>query len=180
MRNAAKKMTNPIDPCTENYFLSFIEISQQNGSLCGSHSGSLWLSLAQKALARLATSQLHSSSLSHSGTDMWILAFKISSLPVPSRPATRSFCHYPTRSRPEVKNHYPSGPVEQTTREDRATQLSCATLQMLSSPNIWRFCELRCIAIHFVHRMNCDAQEFCKRIMKDYLAWIAMQNILVR
>ena len=87
-----------------------------------------------------------------------------------SRPATRSFCHYPTRSRPEVKNHYPSGPVEQTTREDRATQLSCATLQMLSSPNIWRFCELRCIAIHFVHRMNCDAQEFCKRIMKDYLA----------
>ena len=108
MRNAANKMTNPIDPYTENHFLSFIEISERNGSLCGSHSSSLWLSLAQKALARLATSQLHSSSLSHSGTDMWISAFKIFLLPVPSRPATRSFCHYPTRSRPEVKNHYPS------------------------------------------------------------------------
>ena len=23
--------------------------------------------------------------------------------------------------------------------------------------------ELRCIAIHFVHRMNCDAQAFCKK-----------------
>ena len=108
MRNAANKMTNPIDPCTENHFWSFIEISEQNGSLCGFHSGSLWLSFVQKALARLATSQLHSRSLSHSGTDMWISAFKIFSLPVPSRPATRSFCHYPTRSRPEVKNHYPS------------------------------------------------------------------------
>ena len=108
MRNAANKMTNPIDPCTENHFWSFIEISEQNGSLCGFHCGSLWLSFVQKALARLATSQLHSRSLSHSGTDMWISAFKIFSLPVPSRPATRSFCHYPTRSRPEVKNHYPS------------------------------------------------------------------------
>ena len=108
MRNAAKKMTNPIDPCTENHFWSFIEISEQNGSLCGFHSGSLWLSFVQKALARLATSQLHSRSLSHSGTDMWISAFKIFSLPIPSRPTTRSFCHYPTRSRPEVKNHYPS------------------------------------------------------------------------
>ena len=108
MRNAANKMMNPIDPCTENHFWSFIEISEQNGSLCGFHSGSLWPSFVQKALARLATSQLHSRSLSHSGTDMWISAFKIFSLPVPSRPATRSFCHYPTRSRPEVKNHYPS------------------------------------------------------------------------
>ena len=45
IRNAANKMTNPIDPYTENHFLSFIEISEQNGSLCGSHSGSLWLSL---------------------------------------------------------------------------------------------------------------------------------------
>ena len=35
------KMTNSIDPCTVNHFLSFIEISERNGSLCGSHSGSL-------------------------------------------------------------------------------------------------------------------------------------------
>ena len=108
MRNAANKMTNPIDPYTENHFSSFIEISEQNGYLCGSHAGSLWPSLGQKALARLATSQLRGSSLSHSETDVWFLAFKIFSLPVLSRPATRCFCHYPTRSRPEVKNHYPS------------------------------------------------------------------------
>ena len=37
-----------------------------------------------------------------------IFGLKIFSLPVPTRPATRTFCHYPTRSRPEVKNHYPS------------------------------------------------------------------------
>ena len=37
-----------------------------------------------------------------------LFAFIIFSLPVPTRPATRTFCHYPTRSRPEVKNHYPS------------------------------------------------------------------------
>ena len=106
MRNAANKMTNPIDSYTENHFLSFIEISERNGSLCGSHSGSLWLSLAQKALARLATSQLRSISLFHSGTDMWFSAFKFSH--DSSRPATQSFCHYPTWSRPEVKNRYPS------------------------------------------------------------------------
>ena len=33
---------------------------------------------------------------------------KFLSLADPTRPATRRFCHYPTRSRPEVKNHYPS------------------------------------------------------------------------
>ena len=41
MRNAPNKMTNPIDSYTENNFLSFIEISEQNGYLCGSHSGPL-------------------------------------------------------------------------------------------------------------------------------------------
>ena len=54
----------------EIIFLSFIEITERNGSFCASHSYSLWLSLAQKALARLATSQLRSSSLSHSGIDI--------------------------------------------------------------------------------------------------------------
>ena len=33
MRNTANKMTDPIDPYTENRFLSFIEISEQNGSV---------------------------------------------------------------------------------------------------------------------------------------------------
>ena len=30
MKNAANKMTNQIDPCTENHFWSFIEIYEQN------------------------------------------------------------------------------------------------------------------------------------------------------
>ena len=50
IRNACNKMTNPIDSYTENHFLSFIEISEQNGYLCGSHSGPLWLSLHYAAL----------------------------------------------------------------------------------------------------------------------------------
>ena len=75
MRNAANKWQIQLILAQKIIFCH----SEQSGSLCGSHSGSLWLSLAKKALARLATSQLHRSSLSHSGTDMWI------SRPVPSR-----------------------------------------------------------------------------------------------
>ena len=105
MRNAVKNMTNSVDPCTENHFLSFIEISEQNGSLCGSHSGSLsdyhWL---RRPLQR----SLHRSCVAPLGNLYVIFGPKIFSLPVPTRPATRTFCHYPTRSRPEVKNHYPS------------------------------------------------------------------------
>ena len=55
MRNAANKMTNPIDPYTENHFLSFIEISERNGSLCVSHFRLSMTIIAQMALARLAT-----------------------------------------------------------------------------------------------------------------------------
>ena len=102
MRNAANKMTNLFDPYTENHFLSLIEIFERNGSLCGSHSSSLWLSLAQKGLARRATPQLRSSSLSKSRTDMWFSAFKILSLPVPSSPATRRF--FTTRPDPVPKS----------------------------------------------------------------------------
>ena len=44
MRNSANKMTNPIDPYTENHFLSFIDKSERRGTLCGSPSaGSHWL-----------------------------------------------------------------------------------------------------------------------------------------
>ena len=99
MRNAANKMTNSIDPYTDIHFLSFIEISEQNGSLCGSHSGSLWLSLAR---ARLATLQLHSSSLSHSGTDMWFLALKFSHYP--SRPVPLPELFVTTRPDPVPKS----------------------------------------------------------------------------
>ena len=42
-----------------------------------------------------------------------IFAFKIFSLPVPTRPGTRTFWQVPDPSRPEVKNPYPSDPVEE-------------------------------------------------------------------
>ena len=37
-------------------------------------------------------------------------AFKIFSLPIPTRPGTRTFLQVPDPSRPEVKNPYPSDP----------------------------------------------------------------------
>ena len=39
-----------------------------------------------------------------------LFAFKIFSLPVPTRPGTRAFWQVPDPSRPDVKNPYPSGP----------------------------------------------------------------------
>ena len=106
MRNAVNKMTNLIDPYTENHFLSFIEnLSDMELSvvltlaLSGCHwlrrplHGSLhrsWVDAVYPTLKLIC--------------DFWPSKFSH----YPSRPATRSFCHYPTRSRPEVKNHYPS------------------------------------------------------------------------
>ena len=40
-----------------------------------------------------------------------LFAFKIFSLPVPTRPGTRTFLQVPDPSRPEVKNPYPSDPA---------------------------------------------------------------------
>ena len=109
MRNAANKMTNPIDPYTENNFLSFIE------NLCDMEL-SVVLTLALSGchwLRRSLHGSLHRSCVDAVYPtlklicDFWPSKFSH----YPSRPATRSFCHYPTRSRPEVKNHYPSGPV---------------------------------------------------------------------
>ena len=39
-----------------------------------------------------------------------LFAFKIFSLPVPTRPGTQTFGQVPDPSRPEVKNPYPSDP----------------------------------------------------------------------
>ena len=39
-----------------------------------------------------------------------LFAFQIFSLPVPTRPGTRTFLQVPVPSRPEVKNPYPSDP----------------------------------------------------------------------
>ena len=129
MRNAANKMTNPIDPNTENHFLSFIEISERNGSLCGSHSSSLWLSLAQKALARLTTSQLHSSSLSHSGTDMWFLALKFSHYP--SRPVPLPELFVTTRPDPIPKSKTTTRQSLDVDSEDFSTVSSLWSLMLL-------------------------------------------------
>ena len=41
-----------------------------------------------------------------------LFAFKIFSLPVPTRPGTRTFWQVPDPSRPEVKNPYPSDPAQ--------------------------------------------------------------------
>ena len=43
-----------------------------------------------------------------------LFAFKIFSLPVLTRPGTRTFWQVPDPSRPEVKNPYPSDPVPGT------------------------------------------------------------------
>ena len=43
-----------------------------------------------------------------------LFAFKIFSLPVPTRPGTRTFLQVPDPSRPEVKNLYPSDPGPRT------------------------------------------------------------------
>ena len=40
-----------------------------------------------------------------------LFAFKIFSLPIPTRPGTRTFWQVPDPSRPEVKNPYPSDPA---------------------------------------------------------------------
>ena len=40
-----------------------------------------------------------------------LFAFKIVSLPVPTRPDTRTFLQIPDPSRPKVKNPYPSDPA---------------------------------------------------------------------
>ena len=42
-----------------------------------------------------------------------LFAFKIFSLPVPTRPGTRTFWQVPDPSRPEVKNPYPSDPAHE-------------------------------------------------------------------
>ena len=44
---------------------------------------------------------------------MYVLfAFEICSLPVPTRPGTRTFLQVPDPSRPEVKDPYPSDPAQ--------------------------------------------------------------------
>ena len=154
MRNAANKMTNPIDPYTENHFFVIYWKSERHGTLCGSHSGSLWLSLAKKALARLATSQLRRWSFSHSKFSIY-----------PSRPATRSFCHYPTRSRPEVKNHYPSGPgyVEKN--------LSCVEISDFYAWQMWR--NLKFLLICHV---KISPRDKCEEIYQNQSSPLSLPN----
>ena len=69
-----------------------------------------------------------------------LFAFKIFSLPVPTRPGTRTFWQVPDPSRPEVKNPYPSDPGQYSISflkreltnirqvEDQGNHLMCQTL----------------------------------------------------
>ena len=52
---------------------------------------------------------------------MSFFAFKIFSLPVPTRPGTRTFLQLPDPSRPEVKNPYPSDPDREPLLPSRPT-----------------------------------------------------------
>ena len=49
-------------------------------------------------------------------------AFKIFSLPVPTRPGARTFWQVPDPSRPEVKNPYPSDPAHWSRCHDSRTK----------------------------------------------------------
>ena len=51
-----------------------------------------------------------------------LFAFKIFSLPVPTRPGTRTFWQVPDPSRPEVKNLYPSDPAYHTITQNLKDQ----------------------------------------------------------
>ena len=106
MRNAVNKMTNLIDPYTENHFLSFIEnLSDMELSVVLTLvlSGCHWLRRPLHGSLHLSWVDAFYPTLKLI-CDFWPSKFSH----YPSRPPTRSFCHYPTRSRPEVKNHYPS------------------------------------------------------------------------
>ena len=51
------------------------------------------------------------SMVKNDGIPHTLFAFKIFSLPIPTRPGTRTFLQVPDPSRPEVKNPYPSDPA---------------------------------------------------------------------
>ena len=53
-----------------------------------------------------------------------LFAFKIFSLPVPTRPGTRTFWQVPDPSRPEVKNLYPSDPARELPKAAHRTKVS--------------------------------------------------------
>ena len=60
----------------------------------------------------------------------WLPSFKIFSLPALSRPATQSFCQYPTQTRPKVKNRYPSAISEALVN---TTRLPASAFKALSA-----------------------------------------------
>ena len=72
-----------------------------------------------------------------------LFAFKIFSLPVPTRPSTQTFWQVPDPSHPEVKNPYPSDPGVGHPLEENIVQyetavgaLACSTEVVDQSPNI--------------------------------------------
>ena len=61
-----------------------------------------------------------------------LFAFKIFSLPVPTRPGTRTFWQVPDPSRPEVKNPYPSDPGYESSTLILYKELNNSIFQSLS------------------------------------------------
>ena len=64
-----------------------------------------------------------------------LFAFKIFSLPVPTRPGTRTFWQVPDPSRPEVKKPYPSDPANQSLLSIKAYLIFVI---FLHEQNFWR------------------------------------------
>ena len=67
-----------------------------------------------------------------------LFAFKIFSLPVPTRPGTRTFWQVPDPSRPEVKNPYPSD-YKKSNLQRRAEYLACLGQALASNSSLTRF-----------------------------------------
>ena len=61
------------------------------------------------------------------------LAFKIFSLPIPTRPGTRTFLQVPDPSRPKVKNPYPPDPGQDKARSEFV--MSCHSTCSIRSLN---------------------------------------------
>ena len=84
-----------------------------------------------------------------------LFAFKIFLLPVPTRPGTRTFLQLPDPSRPEVKNPYPSDPVDQR-------EVSIVRLGMLESSGLRRYSTL--LVIQLFSRRLCLCHCLCIRL----------------
>ena len=101
-----------------------------------------------------------------------ICDFRRSKLPVPSRPATRSFCHYPTRSRPEVKNHYPSvsAPEYQVKQEEGHPRTDTALVNVDVLDTVL-------LSLHPKSKVPSEVSERTKEGLKELHCFAALINL---